>query len=66
MEKKTSQEWLETIPKKYKVTIFDPDGWDRTNYDYSFYEEQITLKEFKDRLMRSTVLANKEFYNYNW
>jgi len=37
--------------------IMDPDGWDRspTRWIYSFYEEEITLQEFADRIMRSTT-----------
>ena len=48
---KTSDEWL----KNTNHTILDPDGWDRTNYQYSFYEELITESEFYSRLYRSTL-----------
>ena len=51
--KKTSSEWI----KEYDCEIVDPDGWDRTNYDYSFNEEKITRKEFELRLVRSTILG---------
>lgn len=50
----TSQEWLKELYPE--VTILDPDGWDRTNYEYSFYEEEITEGEFVKRLQMSTVM----------
>lgn len=37
------------------VVVLDPDGWDRKNYKYSWYEERITIKEFRGRVMLSTV-----------
>ena len=49
--KKTSAEWI----KKVGYEILDPDGWDRTNYDYSFNKEKITMEEFQKRLSLSTV-----------
>jgi hypothetical protein len=55
METKTSAEWEELVPKKYNLTILDPDGWDRKNFQYSFYEELITKEEFKRRVSSSTV-----------
>jgi len=52
--KKTSNEWR--LSNKYKnIMILDPDGWDRANYNFSFYEELITEEEFNNRLLRSTV-----------
>lgn len=50
-ELKTSEEWNE-IHKRF---IMDPDGWDRSNWQYSWYEEKITELEFKKRLARSTI-----------
>lgn len=55
-EKKTSAQWYELQPEP---TIMDPDGWDRSNYQYSFYEELITLEEFVSRRMFSTCIFNK-------
>jgi hypothetical protein len=49
--KKTSLEWIKTI----KYEIIDPDGWDRTNYDHSFYKEKITIDEFQRRVSKSTI-----------
>ena len=54
---KTSLEWSKT--KKYKHwKILDPDGWDRTNYEYSFNQELITEEEFNKRLSMSTIMGN--------
>lgn len=63
--KKTSKEWYELIPKKYKLSILDPDGWDRKNYEYSFNEELITIEEFRKRLSFSTVTCNRDFFDYD-
>jgi len=49
-ELKTSQEWMiET-----EVDVIDPDGWDRQNFFWSFFKEQITREEFERRLADST------------
>lgn len=47
---KTSQEWQE----ESDIIVYDPDGWDRKNYQYSWFEEKISLIEFEKRLMTST------------
>jgi hypothetical protein len=49
---KTSAEWI----KDTNVFIYDPDGWDRKNFQFSFYEELISEEEFNNRLIRSTVM----------
>ena len=54
--KKTSKDWYESMPEKEKVVIMDPDGWDRSNYEYSFNEELITEEEFHKRLCSSTCM----------
>ena len=51
--KKTSQEWQE---ENMKTIVLDPDGWDRTNYQYSWFEEQITLEEYNSRVFQSTCM----------
>ena len=59
-ETKTSEQWTQI--KQFvdaNITISDPDGWDRKNFQYSFYEEQITYEEFLNRLYRSTVSSMK-------
>ncbi len=56
-EKKTSEEWS----KEYKnAEVFDPDGWDRRNFQYSWYEEKITFEEFEQRVMHSTCIWKQE------
>lgn len=65
MDKKTSVEWEELVPKKYNLIILDPDGWDRKNFQHSFYEELITKEEFKIRVSSSTVQCNIDFFIKN-
>jgi hypothetical protein len=51
--------------KKFEVTVLDPDGWDRANFDVSWSEE-IDEEEFKKRLQRSTSLRlPKKEYDRN-
>jgi hypothetical protein len=63
--KKNSNDWYYEIYPEGNLVIYDPDGWDRTNYHYSFYEELITKEEFEKRLSYSTVLKNKKYENKN-
>lgn len=49
--KKTSAEWI----KEVGYEVLDPDGWDITNFDYSWNKEKITMAEFQRRLALSTV-----------
>lgn len=58
-ELKTSREWYEELGKHY--IIYDPDGWDRENYQYSFYEERITKEEYQERVIQSTLLHEGQF-----
>lgn len=58
--RKTSAEWYEEERHLYK--IMDPDGWNRKNYQYSFYEEKITKEEYDKRVLMSTLMASKEYY----
>lgn len=50
---KTSHEWAEEclLPGE---EIQDPDGWDRSNFEHSFYKERINQSEFSKRLAMST------------
>jgi len=52
MELKTSEQWVKEKGSK----ILDPDGWDRKNFQFSFYEELISEQEFTHRLLHSTSL----------
>ena len=49
--KKTSAEWQVLKPK---IIVYDPDGWDRQDYEYSWNVEQITETEYKRRRSLST------------
>lgn len=60
--KKTSEEWQ----KLCKVKVIDADGWDRQNYKYSWYQEQITCKEFERRMYMSTCEFLPEDLNNIW
>ena len=51
--KKTSEQWSKEI--KMEVKVLDPDGWDRANWEYSYYQEQITETEYRRRVAMSTV-----------
>lgn len=51
---RTSAEWKQLLAPS--TIICDPDGWDRTNYDYSFHKELISEEEFTSRLQKSSVL----------
>ena len=56
MELKTSAEWN----KVDKIKILDPDGWDRTNYNYSFHKEKISHAEYTRRILLSTIHFSEE------
>jgi hypothetical protein len=64
--RKTSQEWLDEIPEKFNLTILDPDGWDRKNYEFSFHEEKITKEEFDNRLCSSTIQCDHSFFTSDY
>lgn len=64
--KKTSEQWYEQIPKEFKFYIMDPDGWDRSNYDYSFKEELITKEEFVRRVSYSTCMHSNNLMPLDW
>lgn len=57
---KTSQQWLQDEPEFFNLVVHDPDGWDRKNFNYSFYKEKITLEEFRRRLLQSTSIHYKK------
>ncbi len=49
---KPSKEWQQL--DNSGIVILDPDGWDRSNYQFSFNEEMITEVEYQTRKMMST------------
>lgn len=50
----TSKEWC----RRTNTTVLDPDGWDRTNYEYSFNEELISYFTFNLRKCSSTCVLH--------
>jgi len=50
---RTAEEWL-AQPQYAGITVLDPDGWDRRNYEES-WNEKISENEFGKRLGVSTV-----------
>lgn len=52
---KTSENWYKE-EEFSNIVLLDPDGWDRTNYEYSFNVEKINKKTFEKRLALSTCM----------
>jgi hypothetical protein len=52
---KTSEEWNKTED----YVILDPDGWDRRDFKYSWFEELISLEEFNRRVCSSSILRER-------
>ena len=50
----SSEEWNEA----FDATVYDPDGWDRRDFERS-WSEPITAEEFMRRWSRSTTLVMK-------
>ena len=53
---RTSSEWN----KDDNVEILDPDGWDRDDWVHSWYVEESSIVEYRNRVMRSTCLWRDE------
>lgn len=51
----TSKQWAD----KKGITVLDPDGWDRQNFEYSYYEELINEAEFDKRCHYSTTMVKR-------
>jgi 5'-deoxynucleotidase YfbR-like HD superfamily hydrolase len=60
---KTSEEWQKLTPS---IVVIDPDGWDRTNFQYSWFEEKVSLETYNARLFRSTVICKEVEPNLNY
>lgn len=52
---KTSDEWQKDM---LEVLVYDPDGWDRRNFKFSWFKEKIAKDEYLRRRAQSTC-ANK-------
>jgi hypothetical protein len=59
---RTSKDWCNIAHKKYKLIIYDADGWDRRNYEHSFNQELIDKNEFMNRVSRSTTMCPISFF----
>ncbi len=59
--KLTSSDWVRLVESPV-FQILDPDGWDRSNYKFSWFEERITANEFRNRSMLSTCQWPKDDY----
>lgn len=58
--KKTSKDWYAEIPTELGFVLYDPDGWDRSNWEFSFNQELITKEEFVKRIIESTCMGGKK------
>lgn len=47
IEKKTSKEWLELVPKENNLKILNPDGWDRKIMIIHLMKNLLQKKNFK-------------------
>ena len=59
-EFRTSDRWLH-LSDNYEC-IIDPDGWDRSNFQFSFHEEKISYQEFMKRYNYSTITSGEKTY----
>jgi hypothetical protein len=60
---KTPDEWLK-MDDYSDITILDPDGWDRNNFDES-WNEKITEEEFNRKLCSSTCMWSTSRFHLN-
>lgn len=51
-DKRTSAEWAQDFP----LVVINHDGWDRSNFTFSWFEEKITREEFELRVAKSTCV----------
>jgi hypothetical protein len=56
---RSSYEWHKLIYPN--LVILEAHGWDRNNYEYSFFREKISVEEFESRLAVSTVIHNTDY-----
>lgn len=56
--KRTSDRWHEIFPK---ITAITPSGWDTSNFQFSWFEEYITLNEYIDRMLVSMCYVDLEY-----
>ncbi len=56
MDKRTINEW----EKEFKVKIYDPDGFDRTDKD--LYKQLFTKEEFQKGMMLSSLIDSRGLF----
>lgn len=59
--KKPLREWAEEYAQEKDITLYDPDGFDRTDPD--IWDREYTRAEFERGLFASTVLMGPKFLN---
>lgn len=58
--KKNSDYWYKLYKKDCNIRIIDPDGWDRENFEKSWFIEEITWDTFIKRVMNSSIITLKD------
>lgn len=58
--RKTSEEWSKD-PKFLDTTVLDPDGWDRQDFEFSWFQEKITASEYEYRMINSTIMSKRKY-----
>lgn len=59
---KPASQWADDYSEYF--TILDPDGFNRSDYEYSFYQENISQDEFLSKLLRCTVEFKKPYEDF--
>lgn len=60
---KTSDEWAKLYEKDTNMIIIDPIGWKNTNtnFEYSWFEEEIHQGKFESRMEESVCMSIENF-----
>lgn len=64
MKLKTSEEWSKIVYPIYKFYVVDEDGWDRRNFEFSWFQEKIDLDEFKTRCQMSSTMGLQQLSKF--
>lgn len=57
-KKQTSSKWLNSEEFAH-IEILEAKGWDKENWQYSFFKQKITKQEFELRLIKSIIREKK-------
>lgn len=66
MDTKTTEQWIEDIPKEFNLKIIHPNGWNREKLEYSWRYEKITKDEFLNRVCNSTCEFKATLFDSEW